>query len=210
MIRTDRSPAEVDCERSYLAAAQLAAFEPVTLAELNNMALLDRIEVKYLLPIRLLDDVLPSLRSDYSALTVGSRQLSHYRTLYFDTIDLALYRRHHMGARNRYKVRAREYVESQVTFLEVKQKMNSWRTVKNRLPTHELITGMNRNSLEFLRDKCPYNAVEFVPALWNTFRACHPGEQNPLRTRDTGHQSGICLGRPEDSPVYNCGRRGQA
>lgn len=169
MIRTDRSPAKVDCERSHLAAAQLAAFDPVTLAGLNSVALLDRIEVKYLLPIRLLDDVLPLLRPHYSALTINSRQLSHYRTLYFDTVDLALYRRHHMGARHRYKVRAREYVESQVTFLEVKQKMNSWRTVKSRLPTHELITGMNRNALEFLRDKCPYNAVEFAPTLWNTY-----------------------------------------
>ena len=74
-----------------------------------------------------------------------------------------------MGARNRYKVRAREYVESQVTFLEVKHKTNSRRTLKSRLPTRDLLTSINRRALEFLRDKCPYNAVEFAPTLWNTY-----------------------------------------
>ncbi|MFN8466866.1 MAG: polyphosphate polymerase domain-containing protein [Caldilineaceae bacterium] len=169
MIWTDSPPAGVYCERSYPPAARLGSFETITLTELNSMALLDRIEVKYLLPIRLLDDVLLALRPNYAALTIGDRQLSHYRTLYFDTADMALYRRHHMGARNRYKVRAREYVESHVTYLEIKHKTNSRRTVKSRLPTRELITGMNRRALEFLRDKCPYNAVEFAPALWNTY-----------------------------------------
>ena len=28
---------------------------------------------------------------------------------------------------------------------------------------------MNRCSLEFLRDKCPYNAIELAPTLWNTY-----------------------------------------
>jgi hypothetical protein len=169
MIRIDGQPAEPDSERSHLAATHLAAFEPITLTELNSVALLDRIEVKYVLPIHLLDDVLSALCPSYAALTIGGQQLSHYRTLYFDTTDLVMYRRHHMGARNRYKVRAREYLESQVTFLEVKHKTNSRRTVKSRLPTRTLVTSINRRALEFLRDKCPYNAVEFVPTLWNTY-----------------------------------------
>ena len=75
MIRTDRQPAEADREPLHL-----ASFEPVTLAELNRVALLDRVEVKYLLPIPLLDDVLLSLRANYAALTISGQQrepLSH-------------------------------------------------------------------------------------------------------------------------------------
>jgi hypothetical protein len=155
--------------RLYLPAAHLAAFDPITLADLNSVALLERVEVKYLLPMSLLDDVLLHLRPDYATLVAAGGQLNHYRTLYFDTPDLAMYRRHHMGARNRYKVRSRQYVESHVTFLEVKHKTNKQHTVKSRLPTSELITGMNRCSLEFLRDKCPYNAIELMPTLWNTY-----------------------------------------
>jgi hypothetical protein len=169
MIRIDSQLCTPGWDRSHFPATQLASFDPITLAELNSVALLDRIEVKYALPIRALEDVLLHLRRNYSALVVSGRQLNHYRTLYFDTSDLAMYRRHHMGARNRYKVRSRQYVDSHVTFLEVKHKTNKQHTVKSRLPTGELITGMNQCSLEFLRDKCPYNAIELVPSLWNTY-----------------------------------------
>ncbi len=169
MNLTGWQPSSVGLDRSSSLAAQLAAFDSISLAELNGVALLDRVEVKYLLPVSLLNDTLLRLRPSYSALAAADHKLNHYRTLYFDTPDLVMYRRHHMGARNRYKVRSRQYVDSRVTFLEVKHKTNKRHTVKSRLLTGELITGMNRCSLEFLRDKCPYNAIELVPTLWNTY-----------------------------------------
>jgi hypothetical protein len=150
-------------------AALLASFDVITLAELNTVALLDRVEVKYMLPVHSLELLLARLLPTYSALVVQGLQLNHYRTLYFDTADLAMYRRHHMGARNRYKVRSRQYVESQHTFLEVKHKTNDQHTVKSRLSTPELVTSMNLCSIDFLRDKCPYNIVELAPCLWNTY-----------------------------------------
>lgn len=169
MIWTGWQPPAMGGDRSRSLIKHLAAFDPISLAELNGVALLDRIEVKYLLPVAAVSDVLLRLRSSYSALSAAEQQLHHYRTLYFDTPDLAMYRRHHMGARIRYKVRARQYVDSRITFLEVKHKTNKRHTVKSRLPTNELVTAMNRCSLEFLRDKCPYNAIELVPTLWNTY-----------------------------------------
>jgi hypothetical protein len=169
MIWTGWQPSAVGLDRSPPFAAQLAAYDSISLAELNSVALLDRVEVKYLLPVSVLDAALLHLRPSYSALVTADQPLNRYRTLYFDTPDLAMYRRHHMGARNRYKVRSRQYVDSCNTFLEVKHKTNKRHTVKSRLPTSELITGMNRCSLEFLRDKCPYNAIELVPTLWNTY-----------------------------------------
>lgn len=151
------------------AAAILSGFDRISLAELSQVALLDRVEVKYLLPLSLLDEVLLSIQPAYRALVVEGQRLNHYRTLYFDTPDLAMYYRHHMGARNRYKVRARQYVESRYTFLEVKHKTNKQHTVKSRLSTTALVTSMNRTSVAFLRDKCPYNGIELVPQLWNTY-----------------------------------------
>jgi hypothetical protein len=147
----------------------LAGFDPILLAELSQVALLDRVEVKYVLPLSLLDAVLLGVQPQYRALVVEGQRLNHYRTLYFDTPELDMYRRHHMGARNRYKVRARQYVESRYTFLEVKHKTNKQHTVKSRLSTAALVTSMNRSSVAFLRDKCPYNGLELVPQLWNTY-----------------------------------------
>ena len=157
MIQSDRQP------------ALLAGFDPISLPELNRVALLDRVEVKYLLPRALLEQVLVSVQPAYRALVVEGQQLNHYRTLYFDTAELAMYQRHHMGAASRYKVRARQYVESCYSFLEVKHKTNKRRTVKSRLSTDVLVTSMNRSSVEFLRDKCPYNGLELIPRLWNTY-----------------------------------------
>jgi hypothetical protein len=151
------------------AAAILSDFDPISLAELSQVSLLDRVEVKYLLPVQLLDPVLCGVQAAYRALVVEGQRLNHYRTLYFDTPDLAMYYRHHMGARNRWKVRSRQYVESRYTFLEVKHKTNKQHTVKSRLSTAALVTSMNRTSAAFLRDKCPYNGLELVPHLWNTY-----------------------------------------
>ena len=67
-------------------------------------------------------------------------RLHHYQTVYFDTVDLALYTAHHDQRRNRYKVRSRRYVDSSQAFLEVKHKVNSNRTIKSRTQTHELVT----------------------------------------------------------------------
>ena len=77
----------------------LATFQPITLAQMTGVALLDRSELKYVLPQSLLLPVLAELRDAYRVLVVAGQPFSRYRTLYFDTDDLELYRRHHAGYR---------------------------------------------------------------------------------------------------------------
>ena len=147
----------------------LATFQPITLAQMNGAALLDRSELKYVLPQRLLLPVLAELRAAYRVLVVAGQPLSRYRTLYFDTDDLELYRRHHAGTPDRYKVRAREYVDSHAAFLEVKHKTGGRRTVKSRIPTEDLVTALTPQAADFLADACPYPADELTAALWNHY-----------------------------------------
>lgn len=148
----------------------LATFEPMALALMpDSAALLDRSELKYVLPQRLLLPMLAELRDTYRILTVAGQPLSRYRTLYFDTDDLALYRRHHAGAPNRYKVRAREYVDSHAAFLEVKHRTGGRRTVKSRIPTEELVTALTAQTADFLAETCPYPADDLTAALWSNY-----------------------------------------
>ena len=147
----------------------LATFEPITLAQMSGAALLDRSELKYVLPQSLLAPVLAELRGAYRVLVVAGQPLSRYRTLYFDTDDLAMYRRHHAGAPDRYKVRAREYVDSHAAFLEVKHKTGGRRTVKSRIPTEELVTALTPQAADFLAEACPYPADELTACLWNHY-----------------------------------------
>jgi hypothetical protein len=106
----------------------LATFKPVTLAKIDAASLLDRSEAKFLLPRRLLLPILAELRGAYRVFAAGAPgarpvRASRYRTLYFDTQDLALYLRHHAGAAERYKVCTREYVDSRLAFVEVKHRV---------------------------------------------------------------------------------------
>ncbi len=147
----------------------LATFAPIELSQMNRVSLLSRYEVKYVMHSQTLLHLLAQLADGYQVLEVAGQRLNRYRTLYFDTADLALYHRHHAGVRNRYKVRAREYVESQGTFLEVKHKTNKDRTIKSRIQTNQLVTGLNQSNAQFLQDKCPYAAAELQPCLWNDY-----------------------------------------
>jgi hypothetical protein len=54
--------------------------------------------VKYLFHINRLAYLLAALQEEYAVLVVEGQRLNRYQTLYFDTIDFALYHRHHMGA----------------------------------------------------------------------------------------------------------------
>ena len=145
----------------------LATFEPVTLAQMQAASLMDRSENKFLLARRLLAPALAELRGDYRVLVAAGTTCSRYRTLYFDTDDLALYLRHHAGAADRYKVRTREYVDSGLAFLEVKRKVGPVRTVKSRIPIVEPPPELRGEAAEFVEDACPYPDYGLRPRLWN-------------------------------------------
>jgi len=129
----------------------LDQFKPIHLNEMQRVALLKRVEVKYTLPDMLLPQILNTLNEHYDVVEVLGQRLNRYRTLYFDTDNFALYRRHHMGAADRYKIRSRTYVDSDSSFLEVKHKTNKKRVIKSRIetPEPEFITLVQMSSYRF-------------------------------------------------------------
>lgn len=144
----------------------LMAYESITLAEMNETRLLDRLEVKYVFPQSLLAGVLAELSGTHKAFVAAGRPWSRNRTLYFDTDDMALYRRHHAGVRDRYKVRRREYLDSDLAFLEVKHKVGPSRTVKSRLCVADVASSLNGQAAAFLSQACPYPASQLSPKVW--------------------------------------------
>jgi hypothetical protein len=102
-------------------------------------------------------------------LDIDGIRLNRYQTLYFDTHTFALYRQHHNGLRARYKVRVREYVDSDLAFWEVKRKTNRERTVKLRKQTEEPKSNFDVPPEEFVDKHTPFDAGELEPKLWNEF-----------------------------------------
>jgi VTC domain-containing protein len=147
-------------------ALALGQYAPISLSKMNDVALLDRTDTKYVLPVATLQQIMPGLANAYYALVVNKQRCSQYQTLYYDSPEFTLYRRHHAGILDRYKVRSREYVDSQLAFLEVKHKTNKGRTIKSRMRTPELATSLSSETAEFLHGAYPYDAAELEPKLW--------------------------------------------
>ena len=113
----------------------IAGLPTLSLIDINETAALQtRRDRKYLVTPETLFDVINALSSAerVGVLEVGGRLVHQYRSVYFDTDDLLLYRMAATGRRRRFKVRRREYVDDAVQMLEVKTKDQRGRTVKAR------------------------------------------------------------------------------
>jgi len=144
-------------------------YAPISLSEMADVALLNRTDTKFVMGTHTLLSALHQLKDDYRALEVDGVRLHHYQTLYFDTADFDLYHRHHAGASDRYKVRSRAYVESDLAFFEVKHKTNKKRTIKERMQTVEMQTKVGRKTAVFLQHHYPYEPATLLPVLGNSF-----------------------------------------
>jgi hypothetical protein len=145
-------------------------FDAIRLSEMKDVALLRRTDTKYLLSASQLFQALECLADHYRVLEIEGRRLHAYRTLYFDTPDLALYRQHHNGWRNRYKVRERAYVDSDLSFWEVKHKVDAHTTVKSRMRARALSTQIAQEAEPFLRTHYPYRVEDLEAKLANSFQ----------------------------------------
>jgi hypothetical protein len=170
-LKTESGTASSSDElHARLAALQpcLAALRPLSLAELGQGNLQDRIDTKFLVSVLDVPSVLEALAGDYRVLEINGVRLHGYQTLYFDTPDFALYRAQHSGRPDRYKVRSRRYVETRQSFLEVKHKDHRSRTIKNRVATGTMLTDLDDEAAAFVRGHLPFDC-RLEPKLWNRF-----------------------------------------
>jgi hypothetical protein len=166
----------------------LEDFEGSSLEELDRVALLNRTDTKFLLAEGALLSVLPALLDDYRVLDIGGLRQHRYRTVYFDTPDWYLYHLHRTDEPVRHKVRSREYLDSGMTFLEVKSKDHQGRTIKHRMPTPGLVTQLSGTYTEFVAGYLPVDAAMLHLVLGNEFTRVtlvHPGDAERL-TLDFG------------------------
>ena len=148
----------------------LARFTAIALQDMEDVALLDRTDTKLLLTQDQLNTALHHLAQAYRVLEIEGQRQHHYQTLYFDTVDLDYYHQHHNGKRNRYKVRERAYVDSGLTFVEVKHKTRHDRTIKHRHPVRELTTEFDPHAVVFIQTHAPFGEEVLAPTLWNSFQ----------------------------------------
>ncbi|ADD44543.1 major facilitator superfamily MFS_1 [Stackebrandtia nassauensis DSM 44728] len=118
----------------------------VGLDELNaTAALTNRVDDKFLVPTSVAVDALAPLAGPGTRiLQIDGRRVFGYRSTYFDTPDLWTFRSHRQQRRQRAKIRTRSYVDSGLSFLEVKLNGARDNTDKHRIPHPEAMTADGR------------------------------------------------------------------
>ncbi|MEY4603404.1 MAG: hypothetical protein RIT43_696 [Bacteroidota bacterium] len=145
----------------------LGHLEPISLLEMDRVKLMNRVDTKFAFSKDQLLVILPELVHTYRILEIENTRCPFYESLYLDDEAFKFFRDHHNGRTNRFKVRFRKYVESNLTFLEIKHKIKG-RTDKKRVKVDEIPDVLNQNHLDFIRNVLQ-SEHQLNAVLWNSF-----------------------------------------
>jgi len=127
-----------------------SSFSPISLEEMDGVKLMNRTDTKFTFSISVLPELFQNLSPFYNVLEIDNKRIHEYKSLYFDTKKRKFYYDHHNQRVNRFKVRFREYVDSGLTFLEVKRKNNKGKTIKKRLKVKDIVTSIKSEQQEYI------------------------------------------------------------
>ncbi len=148
----------------------LLEFSSIGLADMEKVKLMNRVDVKYTFNIAQLNAVLHQLKEQYSVVEISEKRICQYNTLYYDTQHLNLYTKHQNGELNRYKIRHRTYVDSELGFLEVKFKNNKGRTIKERIKEKEVPYQWQEKHFSFLNSELTFDPAVLQPTIWVNYK----------------------------------------
>ena len=150
----------------------LKEMNSITLDEMKNIRLMDRIDSKYIASASLLPALLQKMIPFFRVQDNDGERIASYSTQYFDTPDLNMFVMHQNGKLNRQKIRIRSYVNSHLSFLEVKNKNNKGRTSKKRIQVGQShlnsINELNEEKI-FLSKHSLFDTEQLAPSLTNEF-----------------------------------------
>jgi hypothetical protein len=148
----------------------LDSFNSISLKELDNVKLMNRVDTKYVLPLNKIPEFLTLLNGEYRVLEINDKRIFSYNTTYLDTDDYLFFNQHVTGKLERSKVRYRKYETADTTYLEVKRRTNKNRTIKWRIENS--LTSESRcddYAREFINEYISHKHLDLRPVLLNRF-----------------------------------------
>lgn len=144
----------------------------ITLSDMNDVKLMNRIDTKYLTNVGLLPVILQKSLDNYKVQIINGSPISSYDTIYFDTDSLDMYNCHHNKILFRKKIRMREYLDSSISFFEIKHKNNRGRVKKRRIeiPLQDFeMENLNSDAITFVEGQTQYKGASLVPQVHTIF-----------------------------------------
>lgn len=146
----------------------LNEFDPISLSEMNGVALMKRKDTKFIINETKLASLLLQLQGTYKVLEIADQRILHYASQYFDTDQQKFYHDHHNGKTRRVKIRIRNYVDSGIFFFEIKEKDPKGNTNKKRITAASFQQGITNHHGEFMH-KVLGHQYDLEPTLQNSF-----------------------------------------
>lgn len=143
-------------------------FSSISLKEIGAVALMKRTDTKFVLPVHQLGELLEKIKDVYCILEIDGNRLMTYSSMYFDTPTKKFYADHHNGKVNRTKIRIRKYLESDICFLEIKQKNGKGETNKSRISIDDFEEILTPKSANFVSNTTKEDWI-LEPTLVNNF-----------------------------------------
>lgn len=153
----------------------LAVWRRMPTLDLDRIAavrLMNRVDTKYLVDERRCMELLELAADQYYVQIIDDCRACRYATLYYDTPQWDMYHLHHNRRLTRQKIRTRTYVETGVTYLEVKNKSNKGRTHKRRMALDRSLfaaAATDTAAADFLRREARYAPETLSPSLATRF-----------------------------------------
>ena len=151
----------------------LQSMAPISLEEMSAVKLMNRVDSKFPMTMETLLRMAPLWDGHFYVQEHEGRRIARYRSLYFDTPDAITYTMHHNRRLKRQKIRQRIYVDSNLAFLEIKNKKNTGRTKKKRIsiPIEQWGSLYQLPEMkEFIREKVWVTDQPLAPRLENAFQ----------------------------------------
>lgn len=153
----------------------LAVWRRMPTLDLDRIAavrLMNRVDTKYLVDERRCMELLERAADQYYVQIIDDCRACRYATLYYDTPQWDMYHMHHNRRLTRQKIRTRTYIETGVTYLEVKNKSNKGRTHKRRMALDRSLfaaAATDTAAADFLRREARYAPKALSPSLATRF-----------------------------------------
>ena len=156
------------CDLSPQLHQLLQSRSPLGLEAIDAVALMDRFDSKYVVPVAWLENLIQDL-NEHSVLSIQNQVSTVYNNLYFDTPEGTCLEDHTRGKNIRYKVRIRHYANTGVAFLEVKLRDVHSKTFKHRIVRNGAWDApLTQHEFDFLSQYLP-NANALAPNLQSSF-----------------------------------------
>jgi hypothetical protein len=145
----------------------LHTYHGISLEELSRAPLMNRTDEKFAFHLKQLPEILETIREHYDVLNIDGKVIFNYTSQYFDDDDFTFFHDHHKALPRRFKVRMRTYIDTGMSFLEVKEKKKG-RTDKKRISIPDIHSKFSEGERDFLASRIP-DVKELKPVMLNTY-----------------------------------------